>query len=118
MANTNNTHMGSRRIAVIKTNLRNLTFKVQRTASSIGFIKKCLYKGFVPKFAKLAGQFVTTEDKLHAEFDNMKKHLKLHQKNLLVVLKEQDAAKNLLTQTVGRLFSKLIFCNILKHLRK
>ena len=63
MASFHINHIFPRRIAVIRTKLKVITSKVQRTASSIGFIEKCLKIGIVPVFARVKGQFLDEKDK-------------------------------------------------------
>ena len=63
MANYSFIHTLPRRIASIYYNLKSTISKVQRTASSIGFIQLALVHGITPTFAKVSGQFINVKDK-------------------------------------------------------
>ena len=69
MANIYTNRNLPRRIAVLRNKLKVSTSKLQRTASSVGFIEKCLASGYVPKFAQVRGQFIADGDRLHSEFN-------------------------------------------------
>ena len=49
-------------MANIHNKLYSVTFKLQKTASSIGFIKKAIYHNVIPQFAQIKGQFLNRLD--------------------------------------------------------
>ena len=62
--------------------LKDITSKLQRTASSIGFIKCCLHRGITPKFATVNGQFCNTNEQRKAEKRIMRSYLNRHYRTL------------------------------------
>jgi len=52
----------SKHVAEDTKKLTSLTLKLQKTASSTGFIKKALHYEVIPKFAQIKGQFITKKD--------------------------------------------------------
>ena len=55
------------RIAITVKELKSTTSKLQKTASSIGFIEHELYHQITPKFANAEGQYLHRADKWKAE---------------------------------------------------
>ena len=43
--------------------LKKVTSKIEKTASSIGFLNQSLYHNFIPIFAEIKGLFNSTKDK-------------------------------------------------------
>ena len=66
--------------------LKSYTSKIQRTASSIGFIRKSLHNNIVPTFEKIEGQFIDSKDQIKAEEGILKSHLLNHKNNLQCLL--------------------------------
>ena len=62
--------------------LKKVTSKIQKTASSIGFLNQSLYHNVIPIFAKIKGLFNSAKDKHQAERKIIKRHLKNHHSNL------------------------------------
>ena len=106
-----------RRIAVLSNTHKVLTFKLQRTAASIGFIEKCITLGQVPKFARIKGQFVDEKDRKLTEFNLMRSHLKQHRRNLLRISTEHQNTCNTLLSTVGNILGKVLISKNIKDLR-
>ena len=61
--------------------LKKVTSKIQKTASSIGFLNKSQYN-FIRTFAKIKSLFNSTKDKHQAECKIIKRHLTNHHSNL------------------------------------
>ena len=80
MANTNLFNLLPRHIAADYSKLKSITSKLQRTASSIAFIKKALHHNLAPTFAKAQGQFVNNKDKTRAEELMLKSNLVEHKR--------------------------------------
>ena len=54
------------RIAEIYNKLYNITSKLNKSVSSIGFIKKALHHKITPKFAQINDQFINNQDQIDA----------------------------------------------------
>jgi len=67
MANISFINILPRRIAAIYYKLKYTTSKIQKTASSIGFINHALAHNITPKFARINGQFIDLKDRKDAE---------------------------------------------------
>ena len=61
--------------------IKKLTKQLHKKASTVGFIKKSLYKNVIPTFAKVKRTFLREEHQRKCEKDIMKSHLKEHQNN-------------------------------------
>ena len=75
----------NKHIADIYYQLKKVTLKIQRTASSIGFSNQCVYYNVTPTFAKVRGSFSTIRDKQHVKKKIIKKQLSDHHINLNVI---------------------------------
>ena len=75
----------NKHIADIYYQLKKVTLKIQRTASSIGFSNQCVYYNGMPTFAKVRGSFSTIRDKQHVKKKIIKKQLSDHHINLNVI---------------------------------
>ena len=72
-----------KRLNAIKiNNIKKITSKIQRTASSIGFIEQAIFNKFTPTFAKIKGQFLSENDRIVSEEHLLTSYLKDHVKNL------------------------------------
>ena len=107
-----------RRIAVVRNEFKTTTLRMQRTASSIGFIEKCLKKGVVPTFAKVKGQFINENERKLTEFNLMRSHLSQHRKNLKKLSLEFDNTKERLTAIVGKALTNLLHKAFVEEIRK
>ena len=117
MANDIRNNNFKRRIAVSRKQLKLCTSRLQRTASSIGFIEKCLERGCIPKFAKVSGQFVDDRERMRTEFNLLRSHLKQHRENLKRHILDQRNEKEKLISTLGRVLFNLLWRGILNELR-
>ena len=102
-----------RHVAVNYLKLKSYTSKIQRTASSIGFIRKSLHNNIVPTFEKVKGQFIDSKDQIKAEEEVLKNHLLNHQKNLQYLLDCHKHLSNAIFQEVVSLLYNSIKRNIL-----
>ena len=71
-----------RRYTTLFNKLKSLTSKLQRTASSIGFIEQSLFHRVIPTFAKVKGQFLNERDKWKSSEIILKSQLHKHKKVL------------------------------------
>ena len=62
-------------IADIHYHLKKVTSKIQRSASSVGFLNQCLYYNVTPTFAKVSGSFSMIRDMQHVEKKIIKKQI-------------------------------------------
>ena len=101
----------NKHIADTYRHLKKVTLKIQRTASSLGFLNQCVYYNVTPTFAKVRGSFATIRDKEHVE-KKIKKQLSDHHSNLKCLrIKHLELPSNLL-----RLVSKVIFRILLRNI--
>ena len=85
MANTNLFNLLPRHIAADYLKLKSITRKLQRTASSIAFIKKSLHHNLLSTFAKVQGRFVNIKDKTRAEESILKSNLVEHERDIQIL---------------------------------
>ena len=107
----------TRRLAVIRTKFKVITSKLQRTASSIEFIDKCLYKGYVPVLARVTGQFINEEDRKLTEYNLIHSHLRQHRNNLKKLSEEHRYTANQISSLTGNALFPLICESILNELK-
>ena len=69
-------------IVRLHNSLYKIVLKLHKSSSSIGFILRCLFKKFTPKFAKVQGQFLRKADIWEAEKAKLKSHLSSHYQDL------------------------------------
>ena len=62
--------------------LKSLSSKIQKAASSIGFIQHALFHEVTPTFAKMRGQFINHKDRYNAVKSILNSYLLEHRKNL------------------------------------
>ena len=67
MANIDFIKLLPQHVAVNYLKLKSYTSKIQRAASSTGFIRKSLHNNIVPTSAKVRGQFTDSKDQIKAE---------------------------------------------------
>ena len=113
MANFDFINLLPRHVAVNYLKLKSYTSKIQRTASSIGFIRKSLHISIVPTFAKVKGQFIESKDQIKAEEGVLKSHLLNHKKNFQYLLNCHKHLSNEIFQQVGSVLYKSTKRNIL-----
>ena len=82
MANNFVSLLLNKHIADIYYQLMEVTLKIQRTTSSIGFLNQCVYYNVTPTVAKVRESFTTIRDKLSVEKNIIKKQLSNHHNNL------------------------------------
>ena len=104
-----------RRYTTLLNKLKSLTSKLQRTASSIAFIKQSSFHGGRPTFAKVKGQFLNERDRWKCSEIILKSQLHKHKK-LLSRLIEEHGNYRQITNSV--LMYKLLNNFVLKKLRK
>ena len=102
-----------RHVAVNYLKIKSYASKIQRTASTIGFIRKSLHNNIVPTFAKVKGQFIDSKDQIKVEEGVLRSHLLNHKKNLQYLLKFHEHLSNAIFQEVDSLLYKSIKRNIL-----
>ena len=71
-----------RHIAIDYYKLKSLSSKIQKAASSIGFIQHALFHEVTPTFAKVRGQFINHKDRYNAVKSILNSHILEHRKNL------------------------------------
>ena len=86
MANFDFINLLPKHVAANYLKLKSYTSKIQRTASSIGFICKSLHNNIVPSFAKVIGQFIESKHQIKAEEGVLKSHLLNHKNSLQYLL--------------------------------
>ena len=107
----------NKHIADIYYQLKKVTSKIQKTASSIGFLNQCVYYNVTPTFAKVRGSFATIRDKQHVEKKIIKKQLSYHHNNLQCLrIKHLELSSNLL-QLVPKFVFRILLRNISNSLR-
>ena len=77
-----------RRYTTLFNKLKPLTSKLQRTASTIVFIKQSLFHGVIPTFAKVKGQFLNERDRWKSSEIILKSQLHKHKKLLSRLIEE------------------------------
>jgi len=118
MANNLFINILPRRIADFYFKLKYITSKIQKTASSIGFINHALAINVTPKFAKVNGQIIDVKDRLDAERKLLISHLQNHKKKLKYLIKDQDQITAQILSSSSNIFLILIQRNILMNLSK
>ena len=108
MANFDYINLLSRHVAVNYLKLKSYTSKIQRTASSIGFIRKSLHNNIVSTFTKVKGQFIESKDQIKAEERVSKSNLLNHKRNLQYLLNCHKHLSNEIFQQVGSLLYKAL----------
>ena len=99
-----------KRIAEKYYSLKKVTSKMQKAASSIGFLEQALYYQFIPTFAKLKGNFISSIDKKQAEKKVFKKNLFKHSNNLKII--------NELLKLLGKVMLRISLVDLCNSLRK
>ena len=108
MANLSTCFAYKNRIADIYNKLYSITYKLRKTASSIGFIKKALRNNVIPKFAQIKGQFVVGHEHIQAELKIMLSHLNKHVCNLKIQINKHYDIDALLALSVCEIRYKLL----------
>ena len=104
-------------IAITVKELKSTTSKLQKTASSIGFIGHAIYHWITPKFANVKGQFLRTGDKWKAKKSVLVSHLKTHKKSVDNLSIHYDELRNKLKSNIGELLSNFIVVHLNNVLR-
>ena len=104
-----------RRYTALLNKLKSLTSKLQRTASSIAFIKQWLFHGVIPTFAKVKGQFLNERDRWKSSEIILKSQLCKDKKPLSWLIKEYANYRQIKNSV---LLYKLLNNFVLKTLRK
>ena len=112
MANNFVLLLPNKHITDIYYHLKKVISKIQRTASSIGFLNQCFYYNVTQTFAKVRVYFSTVRDKHHVGKKIIKKQLSDHHSNLKCLRsKHFELSRNLL-----QLVSKVIFRTLLRNI--
>ena len=112
MANNFVLLLPNKHITDIYYHLKKVISKIQRTASSIGFLNQCVYYNVTQTFAKVRVYFSTVRDKHHVGKKIIKKQLSDHHSNLkCLTSKHFELSRNLL-----QLVSKVIFRTLLRNI--
>ena len=115
MANNFVSLLPNKHIADIYYQLMEVTLKIQRTTSSIGFLNQCVYYNVTPTVAKVRESFTTIRDKLSVEKNIIKKQLSNHHNNLQwLKIKHFELSSNLL-QLDSKVIFRILLCNISKR---
>ena len=85
----------SRRYTTLFNKLKSLTPKIQRTVSSIEFIKQSLFHGVTPMFAKMKGQLLNERDRWKSSKIILKSQLHKHKKLLSRLIKEHGNSRQI-----------------------
>ena len=88
-------------------------FNLQRTASSIAFIKKSLHNNLVPTFAKVQDQFVNNKDKTRSEESILKSNLVAHKRNMQILSGNHEDFAEQLKQEYGVILFRMLYLKIL-----
>ena len=107
-----------RHIATDYYKLKSLSSKIQKTASSIGFIQHALFHKVTPTFAKVRGQFLNYKDRYNAVKLILNSHLLEHRKNLKKLSYSHVYIGATLRNKIGLLLYRCIIEVLLKSLRK
>ena len=105
----------SRRYTTLFNKLKSLTPKIQRTVSSIEFIKQSLFHGVTPMFAKMKGQLLNERDRWKSSKIILKSQLHRHKKLLSWLIEEHGNCRQI---TNSVLLYKFLNNFILKTLGK
>ena len=98
--------------------LKKVTSKMQKAASSIGFLEQALYYQFTPTFATLKGNFISSIDKKQAEKKVIKKHLFEHRNNLKDLKGRHYKIINELLKLVGKVILRILVIDLCNSLCK
>ena len=107
-----------RRIANYFPKLQRTTQKIQKTSSSIGFIKKSLWNNVTPTFAKVSGSFANEAAKQKAEKLCLRSHLAEHYQNLKKLTSTHDQIVRELIEVAGPMLTRLLKCISIQNLRR
>ena len=104
-------------LAITVKELKSTTPKLQKTASSIGFIEHAIYRQITPKFANVKGQLLHTVDKWKAEKSILLSRLKTHEKAVKNLSIGYDQVLEKLKSKIGELLSNFIVVHLNNVLR-
>jgi len=102
----------SQRVAVTYIKLKAVTSKLQRTASSIGFIKKSLFHNVIPTFARVSGNFSNDNDKWHCSKRILLSELRKHQQKLTELIYEEREINSQLERKCGYKLCQILILKI------
>ena len=97
--------------------LKKIISKLQRSASSIGFVKQALYHDFTPTFAKVSGQFHNPKEKKRVETKLMQRQIIEHYKTLHSLVIQKRDHENELLSLVGDTLLTMMKRTLLTALR-
>ena len=97
--------------------LKKFTSKIQKKASSVGFLNQSLYHNFILTFAKIKGLFNSAKNKHHAERKMIKRHLANHHGNFKSLRNKHEELISYLLQILGKSIFRILLHNIAKSLR-
>ena len=97
--------------------LKKFTSKIQKKASSIGFLNQSLYPNFILTFAKIKGLFNSAKNKHHAVHKIIKRHLANHHSNFKSLRNKHEELISYLLQILGKSIFRILLHNIAKSLR-
>ena len=107
-----------RHIAIDYYKLKSLSSKIQKAASSIGFIQHALFHEVTPTFVKVRGQFINHKDRYNSVKSILNSHLLEHRKNLKKLSYSHLHIRTTLRNKIGFLIYRCIIERLLKSLRK
>ena len=116
MVNYNIINKLPRRITAIYHELKSTTYKLQRSASSVGFIKQALFHEIT--FAKVKGQFINIGDKKKCERSILISHLQKHNKDIAALSNKHQILQSTLIHESGRILYNIITKNMYISLSK
>ena len=98
--------------------LKYTTSKLQRTASSLAFVKKAIVNKVTPTFAKVTGNISNENYRKKAEMNNLKTELNTHNRNLRELIDKQHKIRENIRNTYGNRFHNFVHYLVLKTLRE
>ena len=99
-------------IVRLHNSLYKIVLKLHKSSSSIGFILRCLFKKFTPKFAKVQGQFLRKGDIWEAEKAKLKSHLSSHYQDLHEQCNVLQNQCSWLTNKTSAIYTKFVLNRI------
>ena len=105
----------SRQYTTLFNKLKSVTPKIQRSVSSIAFIKQLLFHGVTPIFAKVKGQLLNERDRWKSSKIILKSQLHKHKKLLFWLIEEHGNCRPITNSVLLYTFLNNF---ILKTLRK
>ena len=107
-----------KRVAANYNKIKRIISKLQKSSSSVGFIKKSLFNNITPTFAKVNGQFINDNTKVNVEKEVMKSHLNKHYNDIRDLRLQYNYTKNEIQSNIGVIFTKVLIKSIERSLHK